>query len=691
MKNFNFYINVDQCLNMSNFDMFFYKLQHDQKFYLTNVNFNGKEGMNTLNDAVHDIRSYIDRAPFLITNYRLIFGMRTRRKKQQDIRWRDTVLYRLLTIYYTLKEQKLFIKSKEAADKNVSVIMLYETDFTLDMPELLYYESIDDINVLIKEAGIDINTVKNPGEIQDGLNDYLERLIGSRSRRKKEDFITRVFLTEYLEYMEKKKASMNSEVSEELKLYELRQRENEEEYLNKKRQSWLHSLNQFVKHRTEHYCVFIKEIDHNSLDQNLMALLSIVDYITSDLDYEGDDELQTNESLRQLSEDNWRRSTNDKNIRDHYSKMMFFYNQRLLEAADFISRKERDLENGQIPAVYEKPEQIEDNTRLAMRNREAYHNEITKLIHDFGWKSLIKKRAEEEWKHTYSKLKEKLANLETELSDYARRLTVKYKKEISQRKADFGKERKSYGYSLEAIDNSLIEDYRQKDKLLEELKKPHMNSALMFQDQLNLENQLESSNSEIRFYVKCLKMIQTVNFLILILAGGGLFLSHYLLMQNYVFGNSQMILAMLGYILVTFFLFFPCWLAPYRYFQKKIQKALRVLHEATLKYIDGYFKKAQDFASYINVINEMDVLSSHIALLENYQRTTRIYARKMLWHKVKVKEHISKASYFENMYATMDVEKFYQSEEERITQEPKIDFTSDVIDNWVYWPQEGLI
>lgn len=699
MESFNFYINVDQCLNMSNFDMFFYKLQHDQKFYLTNVNFNDTRGENTMNSAIHDIRSYIDRTPFLITNYRLIFGMRTKRK--QNPHWQDTVLYRLLTIYYTLRDQKLFIKSKEAADKNVSVIMLYETDFTLDMPELTYYESIEDIKILIKEAGIDLSAIKDPGEIQAGLEAYLKAISGktsaeNRTSRSSYDFITRRFLTEYLDYMNSKSAftSGPSDAGED-SLYSLRQLHQDtdrDETLAYKKQSWLHPLNQFVKLCTEHYCVFIKEIDRNSLDQNLMALLSIVDYITSDLEVEEDtDEVQTNESMRQLSEDNWQRSTNDKNIRNRYGKMMFLYNQRLLEAGDYISRKELDLVNGANPEPYEKPERILENTSLEKTNRKAYQNDILGLIRDFERKRLIKRTAQKEWEFTYTALKEKLANLEIELTDYARKLTGKYKKEISKRKIESRKAQKNYGYSLEGIDDCLIDDLRQKDKLLEELKKPQMNSTLMFQDQLNLENKLESSNSEIKFYVKCLKMIRTINFMFLILAGGGIFLFHYLLMQNYVLGNAEMTTAMLIYLLMTFVGLLFCWRAPYMYFQKKISKALRILKADTTLYIDGYFKRAEDFSTYVNVINEMDVLSSHISMLEAFQKTTRVYARKLLWHKVKVKEHISKAGYFENMYATLDVKQFHEGDEEQISREAKIDFTGDVLDNWVYWPQEGMM
>ena len=45
---FNFLVNVDQCLNMSNFDMFFYKLQSSSLFHLNNVQFNSEDPATSL-------------------------------------------------------------------------------------------------------------------------------------------------------------------------------------------------------------------------------------------------------------------------------------------------------------------------------------------------------------------------------------------------------------------------------------------------------------------------------------------------------------------------------------------------------------------------------------------------------------------------------------------------------------------
>ena len=84
MDNFNFYINVDQCLNMSNFDIFFYKLQKEQRFHLSNVNFYDNKSKDSLQTAMHDIRSFMDKNPFLVGDYRLIFGMRKLRVLNEE-------------------------------------------------------------------------------------------------------------------------------------------------------------------------------------------------------------------------------------------------------------------------------------------------------------------------------------------------------------------------------------------------------------------------------------------------------------------------------------------------------------------------------------------------------------------------------------------------------------------------------
>ena len=53
---FRFLINVDQCLNMSYFDMFFYKLESQHKFHMNSVQLFDASDDSSLRSAISDIR-----------------------------------------------------------------------------------------------------------------------------------------------------------------------------------------------------------------------------------------------------------------------------------------------------------------------------------------------------------------------------------------------------------------------------------------------------------------------------------------------------------------------------------------------------------------------------------------------------------------------------------------------------------
>ena len=62
----------------------------------------------------------------------------------------------------------------------------------------------------------------------------------------------------------------------------------------------LFTLIMFTSECVGHYCVLTKEISRYSLVQNLLELLSIVDYITSDLSLKNEDgRMCTNKTLRE--------------------------------------------------------------------------------------------------------------------------------------------------------------------------------------------------------------------------------------------------------------------------------------------------------------------------------------------------------------------------------------------------------
>ena len=132
---FRFLINVDQCLNMSNFDIFFYKLESQHKFHLNQVQLFGDSFSTSLRHAVSDIRMYLDKYPYHVGDYQLIVAMRGMYKKRSD-NWEETMLYRLLQLNFELRRSRIFINSQESAEKALNLIMLYDADFSTELPKL---------------------------------------------------------------------------------------------------------------------------------------------------------------------------------------------------------------------------------------------------------------------------------------------------------------------------------------------------------------------------------------------------------------------------------------------------------------------------------------------------------------------------------------------------------------------------
>ena len=688
MGSFNFYINVDQCLNMSNFDMFFYKLQSEQKFHLSNVQFFDDEGKQSLKSAFYEIRSYMDKMPFLVQDYRLIFGMRETFRREMS--WKRTILYRLLKIYYGLRDANIYIKSRDAADKNVSVIMLYDTDFTVGSadPNELKYNPVRDLALLMNYIGVEIQNELTDEEIIEGFQTFLD----SKEQELCRDAVTRRFAEDYIEWMKKGAFLQDGRGEAEIDWEELLAAV-EEEGMNAGGQGGikrnvhniLFKLIMFANGCVGHYCVFTKEISRYSLDQNLLALLSIVDYITSDLHLEKEDgSLCTNKTLREQSRKNWARANNDTGIQQRYGMMITEYKSRLQTALREMTRR-GGKSGGDMPAPsYSPPERLQGSRGLKPKDQEIYRKEFDEILQQFLKDSINRKLAESSWKKTYQGMKDKLERMDEELQLYARDFSARYKSQLEDRKTKkVYREDKGADYSQEDVDDK-IEAYKQRrTKLLDKLKKPQMNPSLTFQDQLNFEHTLEQCNLEVSFFVKCHKMVKLLNFLLLILIGGGIFCLHYIIMQGYLFSDVEKLSAFLLYIGAAFILFLTSWGAPYCYFKKKIKRALDELKKKMEVFIRGYFEKAENFQDYINTINELDAVTAYIDRLQAIKESASVTSRRQLWHTVQIREHLRKSGYFDSLMYSLDYSGDYRSRHESV----ELDEKQDVIHNRLYWPQ----
>lgn len=686
MGNFNFYINVDQCLNMSNFDMFFYKLQSKQKFHLSNVQFFDDEGKHSLKSAFYEIRSYMDKMPFLVQDYRLIFGMRE--TLCREISWKETILYRLLKIYYGLRDANIYIKSRDAADKNVSVIMLYDTDFTVgsDNSNELKYNPVRDLALLMNYIGVEIQNELTEEEIIDGFRTFFD----SKEQEFCRDTVTRRFAEEYIKWADRRGISKRREVETDIEkllavVEEEESRADSQRKTKRNVHNILYTLIMFTSECVGHYCVFTKEISKYSLDQNLLALLSIVDYITSDLHLEKEDgNLRTNKTLQEESRRNWERANNDTGIQQRYGMMIAEYKARLQIALSENTRRGGKFEGDISAPSYSSPERLHGSKELKLKDKDIYKKEFDEILQQFLKDSINRKTAESSWQKTYKNLKDKLESMDEELQLYARDISVKYKRQLEDRKIkkvyrdDIGE-----NYSLEDVDKKIEFGKQQRIKLLDKLKKPQMNPSLTFQDQLNFEHTLEQCNLEVTFFVKCHKMVKLLNFFLLILIGGGIFFLHYIIMQGYLFSDVEKLSAFLLYIGAVFILFLTAWMAPYYYFKKKIKRTLEELKNKMKLFIDGYFKKKENFQDYINTINELDAVTSHIDRLQSIKESLSVASRRRLWHKVQIQEHLRKSGYFDSLLYSLDYFGDYRNRHKSVS----LDEKQDVIHNRLYWPQ----
>lgn len=684
MGSFNFYINVDQCLNMSNFDMFFYQLQRERRFHLSNVHFYDDKSNLSLTNAFHEIRSYMDKNPFLIRDYRLIFGMRKIRTQKDS--WKESTLYRLLKIYYGLLDARLFIRSKDQADKNVTVILLHDTNLTLDTPSLEEYEILMDMEAFMSYIGIELNETTTDNDFYDKMKEFLDS-----KDEKANDKITRRFISDFFE---KNKEYLTERTTGLEEFYEESAFDFPDEFgkieTYKKRESkrttihnTLYPLISFTQSCVGYYCVFQKEIDKNALDQNMLALLSLVDYITSDLKPTEKSKIHTNETLKEESKKNWKASNDDTGTQTRYGTMLFHYKNRLQDALDSMQKRLTEFTEGKAAPEFEEPEKLSADEGLNPKNIEYYEGEFKDMLKAFLKGSLRKDSALIEWQKAYRGLKEKLNKMEEELELYARNLSQKYKFQLEKRKIDALKKEEEGLYSQDDIIRKKEIFKKRQQEILNKLKSPKMNPSLTFQDQLNLENTLEKCNTEVTFFVRCQKMVKLVNFLILVALGGGLITLHHLIMQTYVFGNAEKLSVFLIFTVSAFVLYLFAWAAPYDFFQRKIRESMKELQRDMDVFISGYFQKAENFKDYINALNELDAIGSYVVKLEQLKDESDINSKKYLWHKVQIQEHLRKSSYFDDLIQSVNP---YGIQDD-CKHETKLDVQQDVIHNKLYWPQ----
>ena len=678
MNEFNFYINVDECLNMSNFEMFFYKLQNEDKFYVVEASFNDDmdksertAGTSSIQSALYRIKNYIGQSSFLIRDYRLIFGVRQQYKKV--VSWRETVLYRLLKIHYSMQDAKLFIKTKDRVDKNVTVILLYDVDNTLDeknIPDEIS-DNTPDIPALMEFLGVDWGESGTlPAE-----RDIVEAM--RLAAQQKKEPVTLQFVNDFYRwYMENELYESENETKKRLPSpHRIPLRSNEEkDRIN--RFNNIYNIVTFISNAVGAYCVFTKTISSNTGDHRL-ALLGIVDYITTGL--VGVPDSETNDSakvtLKSLARENWKNAKDDKVIWEKYGKMMASYEGRMLS-------RQREMA-GRVPTSGGRLIFNTDNPmRLSCEyDASQYEEQITNELDRYE-KSLYRISSESSWEETENKLKAMLGELELSLEKYSETISAMYKREIRQRNEERkAKKEDKKIYDTAQLDDAIQTVSRRKQGLLEELKKQKMAPHVQYQDQLNVDQAIRKCSNEIRYYRKRRMQITAVNFLLLLLTAGVFVLISHLLLQESLFVES-MNLAGAGASAAAALLFMLfSWAAPGIYYRNKMSESVNSLKAELITYTRGYTEIARNFEEYMNIINAIDVMNHYLEELGNMRDHCHSENRKYLWHKEAIGRHQKKCDFFRLLYKDPQ----YSSEDADIP----LNLETDVIHNPFYWPQSG--
>lgn len=667
MRSFTFYINVDQCLNMFYFDVFFYKMLNEKLLQVSEVELNKNKGEYSLKHAFHEIRNYLDRFPYSVQDYSIVFGLRMNGDAAPE--WEGSVLHRMLNIHYNLKTAGIHLRTRDQVDKNLSMIVLYESALPYEKIHDTAYDVTHDITLLIGSLGIDLKKSADFQYIYDAIRKYLDD-------SNPIDATTRNFLKDYVESLPAEPLTAEQFIKSD----EIISDDADADWINNDQLNsydFRDSLTVFVQKRIDYYLILCREVNINSQADQQLALLSVVDFITSDNKSILENEQHpSNGRLEIQHKQKWESVKDLEKIRIRYGTMLENYRRRLQSALTVIDQ-DRIGGTEQIPEEDHPPTLDVKNSFLDQLG--SHKVQLQNKLNFFAWKFFGNSAELNKLLESSQKLKDRLDMMEEDLEKYAEDLCDAYQEQLRDRRKK--QNQNSSQYDLKAINSALMKYENKKRKVLDKLKEPNMNLSLDFQNQLNLERSLTQFSSEVKTYQKYKSVITVRNFLRLVFVVGGVFSLQYLMAQYYVLTDVTN-LAYLTYLGFIGIIFLMCWGAPELYFRKRLKQSQRALRRDLDVYMKGYVSKADNFRIYMNCLNELDAANQIIDNLRRCKIQQEERSRKYIWHKTQIQKHLDKIHYFASLIQSVDDKEIIYPD-----YLPELDTDEDVIFNQLYWPQ----
>lgn len=664
-ESFRYLINVDQCLNISNYDMFFYKLKDQRRFRFFET------AGTSLEKAIDDAGQYLRRYTYETEETQLIFAVR-KRPGTED-RWEDTVLAQLLKVRDAVRNGRIDISGGGRGDRAVVLMAVYDVgygdsrSFSDDYFRGSGRRFANDCRKLIETAFLN-GALKNSAEAVLTAADAL--LAGGRE----EDRIVSEILREFAAGW-----ARDLEAAEEERLSPLFEDEADEDL-------FLVRFVQFVGEKLASYLVIEQPIHSNDLRESTRVFLRLTEYVNSSTAAEDQDE-----PLAERCRRNWEAITEDRDLERRYAAVLSAYERRLLDLSRELEDKKGASTGGAALPLKDIPaddgiKSFDEHFSTGQKN--ARDMSLVKDLDAYRDSCLRDLSRIQDWDGkdgVYSRLTNDLRSMEQDLNTYAGKLSRVYTENISARiKETADWDRTPYEIP-EDLQERISAVRSEIDSRMKQLKEPETSASLRFQDQLNMTGALDRSSQSIRVLADRFRSLRAAAFLAVLAVSLCAFIAHYFILQNYVLDTYSDLMLSLGYIALVLLISLTAWGAARRTYSGKLKKEMQKLEDGIGEYLNGYFEKAKNFSEYVNLLNQLDYLQRYSGLLERV-RTDGARMRQLLeWHKVQIKRHLDKVQAFHGLVQTVEPE--YEAGDSTELIDALLKAGEDVVGCTVYWPQ----
>ena len=605
---FRFLINVDQCLNMSMYDIFFYKLKNDLKFRLNQLQDSSEAAFV---EAFQDIHMYLNKFPYHFKEYQIIITMRSPQESKES-NWENCLLHRLLQLNQSLHDANLCMDSGPSADSALNLFLFHEAEVHHDKKALKSYldseRLVGDCRLLLEYMAAYGNASAENARLTPILNEY------------------------------QKKHPEDLAVIKVLKRFHNSRTGSTEELVSK--------LADFFRKLFVNFNVIDLQQArhlHHAPRMNIGEMLRVVEYITASMEH-------TPQSLGSRCLVLWN-SVKDQDLEIKYSDMLFVYEQMLKHAHEQLELNPLpvDRKKTKLPEDFYKKADGIGTPDSAFQKEKVTEPVMLTALADFLKVKHQPKTIRKAWEDAYSVMEQALPRMEPDLRSYAIDMGHIYTRRVEKRKKEALHWKGKRFFADENTLRKIAAEEKRLECYLNALRKPDLIPSLEFEKHAEAKAALTRANAQIQYYLDCLDINNRTNFAKLSLGAFLLTLQHYIWLQPFSFANCVSIQAVVVTLAIMLISMGLAGILPGVYYRKAIMNCARELKEELDKCVPEYHSRAEKFREYINTLDQLDRTGKLITIYRDQLAHTRRLERGCMWHKTRIQEHLIKLGAFRSL------------------------------------------